>query len=208
MRWPVLHASWITSWVDRSPTASDVFDACRRETERYATGPRREPPFGPILLWSLEHKRPLWAGRDPLPGYCRLRPRAPEGIYGREAFIEFVAALGRELPELRFAEGEMVAEGNRVASVFTMASMHGSEEGGRQSDRHGGYGSISYCGWENPADQCLPRKAELVGADGSNLATGSDMTLGFTHFRPHPHSGDTTPTGELLRKHTSTHSGE
>ena len=56
-------------------------------------------------------------------------PRAPEGIYGREAFIEFIAALHRELPDLRFAEGEMVAEGSRVASVFTMTSTHSSEEG-------------------------------------------------------------------------------
>jgi ketosteroid isomerase-like protein len=56
-------------------------------------------------------------------------PRAPEGIYGREAFIEFIAALGRELPDLRFAEGEMVAEGSRVASVFTMRSTHNSQEG-------------------------------------------------------------------------------
>ena len=57
-------------------------------------------------------------------------PRAPEGIYGREAFIEFIAALRRELPDLHFAEGEMVAEGNRVASVFTMTSTHSSQEGG------------------------------------------------------------------------------
>jgi steroid delta-isomerase-like uncharacterized protein len=56
-------------------------------------------------------------------------PRAPEGIYGREEFIEFIAALRRELPDLRFAEGEMVAEGSRVASVFTMTSTHSSEEG-------------------------------------------------------------------------------
>src|ERR671912_115505 len=56
-------------------------------------------------------------------------PRAPEGIYGREAFIEFIAALHQELPNLRFAEGEMVAEGSRVASVFTMTSTHTSEEG-------------------------------------------------------------------------------
>ena len=55
--------------------------------------------------------------------------RAPEGIRGRETFIEFIAALRRELPDLRFAEGEMVAEGNRVASVFTMTSTHNSEEG-------------------------------------------------------------------------------
>jgi ketosteroid isomerase-like protein len=56
-------------------------------------------------------------------------PRAPEGIYGREAFIEFIVALRRELPDLRFAEGEMVAEGSRVASVFTMTSTHSSKEG-------------------------------------------------------------------------------
>src|ERR671939_354895 len=56
-------------------------------------------------------------------------PRAPEGIYGREAFIEFIAALRRELPDLHFAEGEMVAEGTRVASVFTMRSTHTSKEG-------------------------------------------------------------------------------
>jgi ketosteroid isomerase-like protein len=55
-------------------------------------------------------------------------PRAPEGIYGREAFIEFIVALGRELPDLQFAVGEMVAEGSRVASVFTMRSTHTSEE--------------------------------------------------------------------------------
>jgi steroid delta-isomerase-like uncharacterized protein len=57
-------------------------------------------------------------------------PRAPEGIYGREAFIEFIAALHHELPDLQFAEGEMVAEGSRVASVFTMTSTHSSQEGG------------------------------------------------------------------------------
>src|SRR5215210_8235432 len=62
-------------------------------------------------------------------------PRAPEGIYGREAFIEFIAALHHELPDLRFAEGEMVAEGNRVASVFTMRSTHSSEEGGAKGSR-------------------------------------------------------------------------
>jgi steroid delta-isomerase-like uncharacterized protein len=56
-------------------------------------------------------------------------PRAPEGIYGREAFIEFIAGLHQELPDLRFAVGEMVAEGSRVASVFTMTSRHTSEEG-------------------------------------------------------------------------------
>jgi steroid delta-isomerase-like uncharacterized protein len=56
-------------------------------------------------------------------------PRAPEGIYGRDAFIEFLVALRRDLPDLRFATGEMVAQGNRVASVFTMTSTHTSTEG-------------------------------------------------------------------------------
>src|SRR5215210_6680285 len=56
-------------------------------------------------------------------------PRAPEGIHGWEAFIEFIVALHRELPDLRFVEGEMVAEASRVASVFTMRSTHISEEG-------------------------------------------------------------------------------
>jgi steroid delta-isomerase-like uncharacterized protein len=63
------------------------------------------------------------------PNVVFFGPRAPEGIYGREEFIEFIAALGRELPDLRFAVGEMVAEGSRVASVFTMTSTHSSEEG-------------------------------------------------------------------------------
>jgi ketosteroid isomerase-like protein len=56
-------------------------------------------------------------------------PRAPEGVRGREAFIEFVATLRRDSPDLRFTGGEMVAEGNRVASVFTMSRTHWSVEG-------------------------------------------------------------------------------
>jgi steroid delta-isomerase-like uncharacterized protein len=56
-------------------------------------------------------------------------PRAPEGIRGREAFMEFIATLRRDSPDLRFTEGEMVVEGNRVASVFTMTRTHSSEEG-------------------------------------------------------------------------------
>jgi ketosteroid isomerase-like protein len=55
-------------------------------------------------------------------------PRAPAGIRGREAFIEFIAALRRDSPDLRFAEGEMVVEGDRVASVFTMTRTHSSSE--------------------------------------------------------------------------------
>jgi steroid delta-isomerase-like uncharacterized protein len=56
-------------------------------------------------------------------------PRAPEGIRGREAFIEFLVDLRREFSDFRFAVSEMVAEGNRVAIVFTMAWTHTSEEG-------------------------------------------------------------------------------
>jgi ketosteroid isomerase-like protein len=56
-------------------------------------------------------------------------PRAPEGIRGREAFIEFLVALRRDSPNLRFTEGEMVVEKNRVASVFTMTRTHTSGEG-------------------------------------------------------------------------------
>jgi steroid delta-isomerase-like uncharacterized protein len=56
-------------------------------------------------------------------------PRAPEGVRGREAFIEFVVALRRESPDLRFAVGETLAEGDRVASVFTMTRTHRSAEG-------------------------------------------------------------------------------
>jgi steroid delta-isomerase-like uncharacterized protein len=56
-------------------------------------------------------------------------PRAPEGIRGREAFVEFIAALRRDSPDLRFEERETVAEGDRVASVFTMTRTHRSEEG-------------------------------------------------------------------------------
>ncbi|HSK82654.1 MAG TPA: nuclear transport factor 2 family protein [Rubrobacter sp.] len=63
------------------------------------------------------------------PNVVFFGPRAPEGIYGREAFFEFIVALHRELPDLRFAEGEMVAQGSRVASVFTMTSTHSSQEG-------------------------------------------------------------------------------
>jgi steroid delta-isomerase-like uncharacterized protein len=56
-------------------------------------------------------------------------PRAPAGVRGRDAFIEFIVALRRDTPDLRFTEGEMVAEGDRVASVFTMTRTHHSAEG-------------------------------------------------------------------------------
>jgi steroid delta-isomerase-like uncharacterized protein len=58
-----------------------------------------------------------------------LGPRAPEGIRGLEAFGKFIAALRHDSPDLRFAEIETVAEGERVASVFTMTRTHRTDEG-------------------------------------------------------------------------------
>jgi ketosteroid isomerase-like protein len=57
-------------------------------------------------------------------------PRAPQGVRGRDAFTEFVRALRRDSPDLRFLEGETVTEGNQVASVFTMKRTHRTQEGG------------------------------------------------------------------------------
>jgi ketosteroid isomerase-like protein len=54
-------------------------------------------------------------------------PRAPDGIRGLDAFRDFVVALRRDSPDLRFAEGETVVEGDRVASVFTMTRTHPTE---------------------------------------------------------------------------------
>jgi ketosteroid isomerase-like protein len=51
-------------------------------------------------------------------------PRAPDGIRGLDAFRDFVVALRSDSPDLRFAEGETVVEGDRVASVFTMTRTH------------------------------------------------------------------------------------
>jgi ketosteroid isomerase-like protein len=51
-------------------------------------------------------------------------PRAPDGIRGLDAFRDLVVSLRRDAPDLRFAEGETVVEGDRVASVFTMTRPH------------------------------------------------------------------------------------
>jgi steroid delta-isomerase-like uncharacterized protein len=124
-------ASWITSWVDRSPTASDAFDNCGRETERDMPPGLQENRRLVQHYFDLSNTNDLSGLQEILsPDVVFFGPRAPEGIYGREAFIEFIAALHQELADLRFAEGEMVAEGSRVASVFTMRSTHSSEEGG------------------------------------------------------------------------------
>ena len=55
-------------------------------------------------------------------------PRAPEGVRGPEAFIEFITALRRDSPDIRFAERETVVEGDRVASLFTMTRTHRTGE--------------------------------------------------------------------------------
>jgi predicted SnoaL-like aldol condensation-catalyzing enzyme len=63
------------------------------------------------------------------PSVMFFGPRAPEGIHGREAFIDFVSSLRRDAPDIHFAEGEMVAEGNLVASRYTFMRTHSTEEG-------------------------------------------------------------------------------
>jgi ketosteroid isomerase-like protein len=60
---------------------------------------------------------------------CRLLgPRAPDGVRGPEAFCKLIATLRRDAPDLRFTERETVAEGDRVASVFTMTRTHRTNE--------------------------------------------------------------------------------
>ena len=54
-------------------------------------------------------------------------PRAPDGIRGLDAFRDFVVSLRHDSPDLHFAEGETVVEGDRVASVFTMTRTHPTE---------------------------------------------------------------------------------
>jgi ketosteroid isomerase-like protein len=54
-------------------------------------------------------------------------PRAPDGIRGLDAFRDFVVSLRRDSPDLHFAQGETVAEGDLVASVFTMTRTHPTE---------------------------------------------------------------------------------
>jgi steroid delta-isomerase-like uncharacterized protein len=123
-------ALWITTWVDRSSTPSDAFDACGRETERDMPQDLQENRRLVRHYFDLLNRNDLSGLQGILsPDVAFFGPRAPEGIYGREGFIEFIAALHKELPDLRFAVGEMVAEGSRVASVFTMRSTHRGEEG-------------------------------------------------------------------------------
>jgi predicted ester cyclase len=57
-------------------------------------------------------------------------PAAPDGIRGRDAFREFEAAMRSASPDLRFVEHESVAEGERMATRFTMSATHAVEEYG------------------------------------------------------------------------------
>jgi ketosteroid isomerase-like protein len=63
------------------------------------------------------------------PDVAFFGPRAPDGIRGREAFIEFVVSLRRDSHDLQFVEGETVAEGDRRAGVFTITRTHRTEAG-------------------------------------------------------------------------------
>ena len=64
------------------------------------------------------------------PDVVFVGPRAPTGVRGIEAFLELVADIREDSPDLQFEEGETVVEGDRVASVFTMTRTHrgGTEE--------------------------------------------------------------------------------
>jgi steroid delta-isomerase-like uncharacterized protein len=124
---PWHHGSQV-GWTDHSRQAMHSTPAGGRQ--RYATGPRRERRLV-RRYFDLLNGSDLSGLEEILsPDVVFFGPRAPEGIYGREAFIEFLATLRRDSPDLRFTEGEMVVEGNRVASVFSMRSTHSSEEGG------------------------------------------------------------------------------
>jgi predicted SnoaL-like aldol condensation-catalyzing enzyme len=63
------------------------------------------------------------------PSVVFFGPRAPEGIHGREAVIEFHSSVRRDAPDIHFAEGELVAEGNLVATSYTFRRTHRTEEG-------------------------------------------------------------------------------
>jgi steroid delta-isomerase-like uncharacterized protein len=131
MRWPVLHGIMDHKLGGPTPTATDPFDACGRETERDMPPDLQENRRLVRHYFDLLNRNDLSGLQEILsPDVVFLGPRAPEGIRGREAFMEFIATLRRDSPDLRFTEGEMVVEGNRVASVFTMRSTHSSEEGG------------------------------------------------------------------------------
>jgi ketosteroid isomerase-like protein len=63
------------------------------------------------------------------PSVVFFGPRAPEGIHGREAVIDFHSSVHRDAPDIHFAEGELVAEEDLVATRYTFKRSHRTEEG-------------------------------------------------------------------------------
>jgi len=72
------------------------------------------------------------------PSVVFFGPRAPEGIHGREALIDFHSSVRRDAPDIHFAEGELVAEGNLVATRYTFRRTHRTEEGATKEIAHEG----------------------------------------------------------------------
>ena len=58
------------------------------------------------------------------PDVVFVGPAAPDGISGREAFVQFVTAMRSASPDLRFAEVESVVERERMATRFTMSGTY------------------------------------------------------------------------------------
>jgi ketosteroid isomerase-like protein len=69
------------------------------------------------------------AGEVLSPDVVFFGPRAPEGVHGLGAFGELIAALRSDSPDLCFSERETVAEGDRIACVFTMTRTHRADDG-------------------------------------------------------------------------------
>ena len=58
--------------------------------------------------------------------YDRHDPANPE-VAGREGFIELVAAVRGALPDLRLTIDDMLAEGDKVVTRYTMSGTHQGE---------------------------------------------------------------------------------
>jgi steroid delta-isomerase-like uncharacterized protein len=72
------------------------------------------------------------------PDVVFVGPAAPDGISGREAFVQFVTAMRSASPDLRFSEVESVVEGERMATRFTMSGTYpATYRGGQQFSTDG-----------------------------------------------------------------------
>jgi steroid delta-isomerase-like uncharacterized protein len=75
--------------------------------------------------FELLNDRDLQALKEVLaPDLVFFGPRVPDGVRGVDRFVEFISGLRRDAPDLRFVERETLADGGRVASVFTMTRTH------------------------------------------------------------------------------------